>query len=287
MKPFKAVLRSFKSALFVFEHGLGDLINYLPVHREFCKQTGKNVKIAANAKRQFHLIDKNIVSLTGLEGSYRHAFDYVYRIQYPDSLNATPPIEVHNESAKPYLCGMYELGMRDFVWTPYRMKNQWLDANSNRIGVHLFGHTGMHRKFCPESIAQMIWNEIIETGHEPFEVHMIPQFADEYSNKDRGDDDTLPMIDESNSLRFEEPDLARMIEETGKCKYFIGIDSGPIYLASAMLGCSSLIGLTNLKRHDHFLPKHISTVNVGAYREGSIKRIIKQKEEMNVSECNR
>ena len=278
MKPFLAVRKSNRGSLFIFEHGLGDLINYLPVHKEFCRQVEKRVTIASNIKRQFHLIDSSILSLEGHETNLRSRFDYVYRVAYPDSTNSYPPIELHNESAKPYLCAYYELGMSDFTWTPFRMRNEWLDTNSNRIGVHLFGHTGMHRKFCPNSIAELIWNEIIELGYEPFEVHMVPQFAKEYSREDRGCDD-LHLINESNSLRFEEPNLKRMIEETGKCKFFIGIDSGPIYLASAMIGCDFIIGLTNRKRHDHFLPKHISTVNVGSYKKGSIKRIIRQKED--------
>jgi hypothetical protein len=277
MKPFLAIQKSVKGALFVFEHGLGDLINFLPVHREFCRQVKKRVKIAASYKRQFHLIDKDIISLNGNE-SLRSKFDFIYRVQYPDSTNSTPPIELHNESAKPYLCAYYELGMSDFTWTPYRMNNQWLDPKSKRIGVHLFGHTGMHRKFCPDVVAELIWNEILEIGYEPFEVHMVPKFANEYDKFDRGCNDYLSMINESNSLRYEEPDLKRMIEETGKCKFFVGIDSGPIYLASAMIGCDNIIGLVNLKRHDHFLPKHISMVNVVNYKKGSIKRIIKQKE---------
>ena len=276
MKPIVSVLKATKGALFVFEHGLGDLINFLPVHREFCRQIKKKVVIASSAKRQFNRIDKNILSLGGNETLIRQRFDYIYRVNYPDSINSYPPIEFHNEAAKPYLCAYYELGMSEFTWKPYRMKNQWIDPNSNRIGVHLFGHTGMNQKFCPQDVTKAIWNEIIEAGYEPYEVHMVPQFANEYSKNDRGCDD-LNLINKSNSLRFEEPDLARMIEETGKCKFFIGIDSGPIYLASILLGCDNLIGLTNMKRHDHFLPKHISTVNVKNYKKGSIKRIIEQK----------
>ena len=278
MKPINTVRKAVRGSLFVFEHGLGDLINYLPVHKEFCKQTDRRIALAASAKRQFHLIDPNIISLNGDEANLRNTFDYIYRVHYPDSKNSFPPIELHDEAAKPYLCAYYELGMSEFTWTPFRMQNKWKVNNSKRVGVHLFGHTGMNTKLCPNMVAELIWNEIIEAGYEPYEVHMIPQFAKEYSLNDRGCDDNLPMINKTNSLRFEEPNLARMIEEAGKCKYFIGIDSGPIYLATALIGCNNVIGLTNKKRHDHFLPKHISTVNVGNYKHGSVKRILKQKE---------
>jgi hypothetical protein len=277
MKPFSSVCRA-TSSLFVFEHGLGDLINYLPVHKEFCKQTNRRVVLAASAKRQFNLIDNNIIALNGDTSSLRRSYDYIYRVHYPDSTNSIPPIEFHNESAKPYLCAFYELGMKDFTWKPYRMINKYASKSSNRVGVHLSGHTGMNRKFCPRDVIVDIWNEIKEAGYEPFETHMIPQFANEYNLNDKGICDDFSFLNKTNSLRFEEPNLVRMIEEIGKCKYFIGIDSGPIYLASALLGCDKLIGLINLKRHDHFLPKHISTVNVKSYEQGSIKRILKQKD---------
>ena len=275
MKPIHTI-KSSTRPLLIFEHGLGDLINYLPVHRELCKQTKKNISIASSAKRQFHLIVSSIISLDGSD-NLRSKFDYIYKVHYPDSSNSFPPIELHDESAKPYLCAYYELGMDEFSWTPFRMQNQSRINNSKRVGVHLFGHTGMQTKFCPNEVAELIWQEIIDAGYEPYEVHMIPNFAKEYSKEDIGCHE-LSLVNKNNSLRFEKPDLARMIEETGKCKYFIGIDSGPIYLASALLGPECIIGLTNMKRHDHFYPKHISTVNVGQYKSGSIYQSLKLKE---------
>lgn len=275
MKPFD-MFKRFGKSLAVFEHGLGDLINYLPVHKELCKQTKTNIKIASSAKRQFELIRSDIISLSGNE-NLRGKFDYIYRIHYPDSSNSMPPIEHHNEAAKPYLCAYHELGMSEFTWTPFRMNNKWKSPHLKRIGIHLFGHTGMQTKFCPNEVAESVWNEVIDAGYEPFEVHMIPQFANEYKSDDRGCHE-LSLVNESNSLRFEEPNLARMIEETGKCKFFIGIDSGPIYLATALLGPDRVIGLTNKKRHDHFYPKHLQTANVGSYKKGLITQIIKQKE---------
>lgn len=270
-----SILKSKHRPLFVFEHGLGDLINYLPVHNELCRQSGKKIMLATSAKRQFELIRPDIISLNGTESFGK--YDYVYKVHYPDSSNSRPPIELHNESAKPYLCAYYEMGMEKFGWKPFRMNNKWTDPDSKRVGVHLFGHTGMQTKFCPNELHESIWNEIIEAGYEPFEVHMIPQFADDYKDDDKGCHD-LPFVNKTNSLRFEEPDLKRMIEETGKCKFFVGIDSGPIYLATALIGPDRVIGLTNKKRHDHFYPKHICTANVGSYERGSIKRLIKQKE---------
>ena len=277
LKPIEMVKRATKGALFTFEHGLGDLINFLPVYKEFCRQSGINVILGSSAKRQFHLIDSRIITISEFQ-DFRSRFDYHYRIHYPDSVDSSYPIEHHNEAPKPYLCAIHELGMVDFIWKPYRMPNKLFDPESKRVGVHLFGHTGMTDKFVPEEVVLKIWKEIEDAGYEPFEVHMRPGFSEEYKCTDRGSDDFC-LATQDNSLRFEKPDLKRMIEETSKCRFFIGIDSGPIYLAGALIGHDRLIGLINGKRHDHFMPVHISTVGVKSYKEGSIHRILNQKGE--------
>ena len=268
-------LKHYNNILLIYNHGLGDVVNFIPLFKEIQKRIGKKkLTLSAPAKRQFNLIFPSMVNSD--EEDVRK-YDFIYKVAYPDAVNSYIPIEHGTESAKPYLCAKYEFGINDFVWKPHRILNKTFNKKSKRIGVHLFGHTGMKTKFCPNNISMLIWNEIIEAGYEPFEVHMILQFAYEYNQLDRDCDDCLPIINKKNSLRFEEPDLGKMIKEIGKCKYFIGIDSGPIYLASLLLGCENIIGLYNQKRHDHFLPKHINMVNVRSYKKGIIKRIIKNK----------
>jgi len=166
--------------------------------------------------------------------------------------------------------------MEEFTWKPYRMLNRWKVNNSKRVGIHLFGHTGMDKKFCPVDVAEEIWHEIISAGYKPYEIHMTPNFASDYP--DFIEADYIDCINKSCSLRYTEPNLLRMIQETGKCKFFVGVDSGPIYLASALLGTDRLIGLENQKKHNNFLPKHITTVSVNEYKSGTIYKQLKLKE---------
>lgn len=275
MKPFEQVQRTAGRSLFIFNHGLGDLINFLPVWYEFVEQTGITPTLGSSPKRQFNLINKNIIDVE--EKSLIRKYTFTYKVLYPDPKNTSIPIELSEESAKPYICAYYELGMNPFIWKPYRMLNKYKDENSNRVGVHLFGHTGMHKKFCPVNVAELIWQEIVDAGYEPYECHMTPDFADEYP--DFVEADSMECITSDCSLRFEKADLGKMIKEIGKCKYFIGVDSGPIYLASALLGIDNIIGLENQKKHNNFLPKHIVTVPVIHYEPGTIYKQLKIKEE--------
>jgi hypothetical protein len=275
MKPIEEVKRKTGRSLFIFDHGLGDLINFMPVWYEFIRQTGITPKLGSNSKRQFNLIVPSILSLD--KSFNKRSFSYVYRILYPDPKNSSIPIDISDEPAKPYICAYYELGMEEFTWKPFVMPNKYKIENSKRVGVHLFGHTGMDKKFCPVDVAEKIWQEIIDAGYEPFECHMTPDFADEYP--DYIEAELMECLNSDCSLRYEKPDLAKMIEEIGKCKFFIGVDSGPIYLASALLGTDYIVGLENQKKHNNFLPKHIVTVPVLNYISGTIFNQLKLMED--------
>lgn len=274
MKPIDEVKKCRGRSIFIFEHGLGDLINFLPVWHEFIEQAGIKPILASSAKRQFHTIIPNVHVFD--ETLNIRKYDYKYKILYPDPQNTSIPIDISEEPAKPYICAYYELGMDEFTWKPYKMFNKYFNRRSKRVGVHLFGHTGMHKKFCPVDIAEQIWKEIEEAGYEPYECHMTPEFADEYP--DFVEADTMECITPDCSLRYEKADLGKMIEEIGKCKFFIGVDSGPIYLASALLGTDYIIGLENQKKHNNFLPKHIITVPVLKYKSGTIFNQLKSME---------
>jgi hypothetical protein len=274
MKPFDKVKTVSGKSLFIFEHGLGDLINFLPVWHEFLKQTGIRSSLGASKKRQFNLINKDIISI---DGSFnKRQYQYIYKILYPDPKNSSISIDISEEPPKPYLCGLYELGMQSFVWKPYKMFNKYSNRRFKRVGVHLFGHTGMNKKFCPVEVAEEIWKEIIDAGYEPYECHMTPDFADEYP--DFIEADSMECLTSDCSLRYEKADLNKMLDEIGKCKFFIGVDSGPIYLASALLGTDYIIGLENKKKHNNFLPKHIVTVPVLNYEQGAIYKQLKSME---------
>jgi len=274
MKPIKEIQRIRGRSLFTFDHGLGDLINFIPVWHEFIEQSGMRPTLGSSSKRQFEYIYPGILNID--KSFDKRKWQYIYRILYPDPKNTSIPIDISDEPAKPYICAYYELGMNEFTWKPYQMTNKHRVKDSKRVGVHLFGHTGMHKKFCPVEVAEKIWNEIIEAGYEPFECHMTPGFADEYP--DFIEADSMECLTPDCSLRYEKADLSKMIEEIGKCRFFIGVDSGPIYLASALLGVDYIIGLENQKKHNNFLPKHIITVPVLGYKSGTIFNQIKSME---------
>jgi len=262
-----SVRNSWGKTLLIFDHGLGDFLHFLPVYFEFQKQAHVTVALAASKYRQFHYVYPPTLEADKL---VLKNYAQVYKIQYPDTKSFSMPIEIYDEPSKPYLCAYYELGMSFFVWSPYQIKSQ--SPKLNRVGVHFFGHTGSQEKFCPLNVAEQIWKEIQDAGFEPFECHQRPNFRERYS--DCGEDG-CNFIPENQTIRYQKPDLRLMISEIGKCKYFVGVDSGPLYLAGSILGHDNLIGLENKKKIAYYCPKHVPAISVREYQPGSIYERLK------------
>jgi hypothetical protein len=246
-----------------FDHGLGDFINFLPVFEELKKQTGLRFYLSSKEERQYHYIYPMIYDLKGYS---------VYNVKYLNVIDSTKSLELSKDYSKPYICAYYELGMKPFVWKPIEIPNYY-SGRDKRIGVHFFGHTGADVKFCPNEIAELIWLEIELAGFDAFEVHMVPQFK--YAYKDCGNDN-FRFANESNSLRFEEPNLNKMIWEISKCHYFIGVDAGPLYLAGTILGYDKCLGLENKNYINNFLPVPINTISIKNYKKGSVFNFLKK-----------
>lgn len=273
MIPIKRLLRE-KSGrlLLVFNHGVGDFILFLPVFEEMKRQFPQlNISIGAQYKRGFEVIYPDIVCADfpyvlkqfGL-------FDYVYEVHYPNAIDQFISIADSTEPAKPYLAAYYEFGMSPFEWAPYKLAE--VRAPFKNVGVHFFGHTGEKEKNCSQDVAEAIWDEIIEAGYTPFEIHMRPQLRNEYLEDLEGD--SFKYATEDNSLRFQNPDLGVMRDAIRSCTWFIGVDSGPLYMSTAILGQSRLIGLENEKRIHNFIPIHFNTVSIKEYKKGSIKQLL-------------
>jgi hypothetical protein len=275
VNPFLEVKNSSKRSIFIFDHGLGDFINFLPVHEEFQRQTNVNVSIASAKARQFDVIYPGVLDLDSISP---RVFGFIYKIIYPDTKVSNVPIELYDEPNKPYLCAYYELKMNRFVWKPFKIKVKKPIVKSKRIGVSFFGHTGFNEKFCSLPIAKQIWKEIIEAGFCPFECHMRPDFRSRYN--DCGNDE-CPFIGENETIRYKKPDMKIMMDTIGSCCYFIGVDAGPLYLAASILGHENVIGLENKKKIAYYSPKHVVTVSIKEYQPGVIYQHLKLMEGKN------
>jgi hypothetical protein len=259
--------------LIIFNHGLGDFINFIPVFEELKRQTDKNITICSEVKREFHLIYPDIIPNDKVDLS---KYDYIKRINYKEFHDITKPLEWGSKLSKVYHCAYEEIGLKEFIWKPYQFKEELNNKDSKRIGVSFFGLTGSEKnsKFCPKDIAEKIWNEIIYCDYEPFELYQRVNFVGDYYRSGNVPDD-FDLVNETNSLRFQEPNLKLLYNSIKNCKKVISVDTGILYLAVSVLGLDNVMGLENMKYISNFLPAPIQLTSVRYYKERNIIEFLK------------
>jgi hypothetical protein len=238
--------------LLLMRHGLGDIINFIPIVEELNKRYPFiSFFIGVEEDRKSSLIYSKIFeynrnSILNL----RRQFTYFFLIHYS---------EPYDDLSKPYLCNRDEIGLESFNWTPYKMKIEKLIIK-NRIGVHFFGSTNQNNKSLTTEEANIFWDDLVTIGKSPFEIHN-PKYN---LYLDLGHD----FYKFPNTIRFNNPNIKEIIDEISKCEYFIGIDSGMLYLAITILGVEKCIGIEKNYKISKYFPYGLKTINLSEF--GSI-----------------
>lgn len=269
-------------ACLVFNHGLGDYVLFLPIFKklqEIFKQFW-DIKIGSMPEKGYKCLCKDAVFISPPYGKYEKDFDVVFNINYvePSRGEGFISIDTGNELissdramnlSKPELCNELEIGIPNFKWEIENIRAGSKKVK-NRVGVHFFGYAWSQDKNVSIEVATKIWNEIIKSGFNPFEIQMIPP------NK-VGIIEIFDCISRNNSLRYTYPNLRIMIQEISKCEYFIGCDSGPLYLAISVLGKDKCIGLEKNRKISKVLPiDDLTIVDIKDYKDDSIYNIFNE-----------
>lgn len=267
-------------ACILFNHGLGDYCLFLPLFNSLCEKFPKwDIKIGYSPERNYYFIHPNSVVMNGPYGKYEDIYDIIFNLTYYEPPRNDKEFIYLNSKighvrklktiSKPYLCNELEIGLEYFKWKPYKLNIELENNNSNLIGVHFFGHTSVQNKDLSYDKGEIIWEEIKKAGYEPFEIQMIPL--------NLLDSTEIPyFINRNNSIRFEFPNIRIMSKKISQCKYFIGVDSGPLYLAGSILGFDKCIGLERLRKFDKVLPIEIKKIDAEKYINGSVFNLLKE-----------
>lgn len=285
-----------KKALFIFDRGLGDLIEFLPIfttiEKEFPKwdlYLGYNSSLAFSDifhKKMYSInqFNKSIpqeylsspVQSDDIEQKYdlyelSKEFDYIFNIKFMD------PRFLDNISGyKVDICKTYEFG--------YNVNKKLLEYNKDfnyliddnikkRICIHCGGHTDKNSKNPSYIVFKQIWNEIEELGYEPFDLHR--------NNISKVPGTTIPLpdfINPNNSIRdLSNVNMEEFIKYNINCDYFIGILSGPLHLSTLLFkdNPNKIIALEkDLKISTYVSRFNINTINVNNYIPNTIKNLI-------------
>jgi ADP-heptose:LPS heptosyltransferase len=253
---------NFGGAILIFNHGLGDFVNFLPLFIELKKFLPSWKLTIATNRKGFNFVHPVItLNDSSLIRSMYRTHNFIFNISYPEPVNTT--------LSKPYYCNEREIGLKNFKWSPYKINRYINGKSSNLVGMHFFGNTNQKNKSLDIELAGRIWSDLVKFGYEPIEIH----------NGNKNDKDIIPsFINSSNSIRFENPDLKRFTDKISECRFFIGIDSGPLYLAGSILGFDKCIGLEKHYPFKRYLPYSIDKVDILNYKSYKLKLILKKKE---------
>ena len=258
--------------LLIFQHGLGDVIIFLSIFKRLKQDFPyHNIKIGAETGRNYHLLLPDIFIPVDDNNKIDLKFKYVFQISYPE-----PPHEFKvtnlNVNVKPYLCNTKEIGIPDFIWSPYLNNIYKPIEKTQTIGLNFNGNSCANLKNCNIIISRKIWNEVRQAGYRQFELYIDYKYLLP-SSKNR-----FELADPKDTFRYKRSatlvDLAKKIME---CKYVISIDSGTLYLAGFILGYDKVIALQSNKWYiPRYFPGALNIINISDYRNGIIYERIRE-----------
>lgn len=248
--------------LLIFRHGLGDIINFLPIFKELKSRSPNwRIELGLEKNRKLSSIHRNIyeydkLRIRDIHRLFTHMFSISYREPYGNLIS------------KPMYCNLNEIGLTDFEWSPYELDIELNNKDSDRIGIHFEGNTNQKNKSLKIEQTMELWEYFNEINLSPFEIHN-PGFND---NNSMG----YSFISRDQTIRFENPTIERMIQEISKCKYFVGIDSGVLYLAMSILGPEKCIGIQKNYIINKYAPIDLNIINIegdNGWKEKELKKL--------------
>lgn len=248
-KKLSEYLEDGMNVLILFGHGLGDTMMFIPVY-EYLKRLYPNVK--------FHLYVEN-----GQEEIFGSAPWHGYEEEYDHIFSLNYPMCEWTDKTKNEMCCETELGI------PYDPEvDQFASLerqDSPLVAVHFQGTALPGSVNCPEEVATKIWQEVLQAGLIPIEVHFKHIFHNPVNEK-------YGCV--NRSVRDVEANLPNLIGLLQRCRAFIGVASGPFTVAMSVLGAGRVLYLEK----GHKIQSYVdvegtsvpSFVNVDSYVDGVV-----------------
>lgn len=268
-------------ALIMFNHGIGDTILFLPIFEELNKLFPNcKIQLGCYPEKNYKFLHEKVKVVDAPFGKYAEEYDFIFDIQYMDVPRNQVLINYYKNNgiadieamAKPELCNLLEVGISNFKWTNFKLdiNISMMYPNPKLVGLHFFGHSDKIDKDCPIETAERIWNEVKEAGFIPFEMQMIPVSL-------IGTMELPHFISEEETLRFTFPNIRILCENIAKCSKFIGVDSGPLFLAGSILDYKNCIGLEYKRELFKVVPfsTNLKKVDIFNYIPGTVAKILK------------
>lgn len=232
--------------LLIWWHGIGDCIQFMSIFerlREMYPDTHFDIGIQRGLDEDVFFPEAILLdNLDGIEDGY----DLTALLHFP--------VEVPGFT-KSELCCIEELGIEPFTHYKSIHKRQ----ESRLCAVH-FNLTCLPELVMPDrDVAERIWNEVLEAGWIPIEVH----FQHIYHNPVNVKFDFIDC-----TVRRCVPKVTTLLGLLQRCGAFIGVVSGPFHCAMATMDHSRIAYLEKDIPVARFTREPIQTFNLKDYQGG-------------------
>lgn len=283
-------------ALLLFLHGLGDTVEFLPLFNTVQKMFPKwQLKVGYHPTQGFEGLHPDIIPIKDINPDaiipfgmsivqIPHVFqffdlmkldkeyDYIFNIHFYDYRDRQHPELNKHVKHKTKMCQVLEFGLPEKLeLTPYKIIiPDNIVKNEKQV---VFGYGGETDKIkIPDiKIQEQIWNEIKEAGFEPFDCHVNARVNCINSKQ------PIPeWISEDKTLRNTNSTSKDLINLIASSKYFVGVTSGPLHLASKVLGGDKCICTEKFFKVKDYYSEHetINIIDGNEYVNGSVKDLL-------------
>lgn len=233
----------YKSALFVFHHGLGDCIMWEPVFEEL-RRLYPNINIQQNLHcgqpDLFHSVPED-----------RAAYDITFVLGFPCNDVS------HPEYTKAEYCCKVELGITP-PSTTIKLNHIF---KSPLVGTHFFSTSCPTSQGIPEDMAKRVYDDILSNGLIPIDTDMRHTWANSRNKKFSWNTCSIDMAD-ANLIK-----LSGVIQN---CRGFCGSASGNLLLATALLPTHKILYIKNKMPLNTFTRLQLLTLDINKYDSGVV-----------------
>ena len=241
-KKLVEYLEDGQKVLIRFGHGWGDTLMFIPLFRRLQDLYPKihfDLYVECGQEKIFD-------SFPDKDGD---GHDYVFHLDFPMSEGSG--------LTKAQKCCVDELGI-DPVSEIVTLDKY----PSPLVGVHFHGTALPDSVSCPQGIAEKVWNEVLESGKIPIEVHYLHCFHNPVN--------TIYNFC-NRHVRDCNANLPSLIGLIQRCFAFIGVASGPFVTALSVMPTRVFYLAKNHAITDYVKHLDIKNVHISEYRDGMVR----------------
>lgn len=258
---------SAKKVLLPYGHGLGDLIMFIEPYkklREFFPEV--EFTLALQKGLGFQTLDNDIVGNVLYTDNLAYdedtdEYDIIADIDFPMN-------EGQTELTKGQYCCVHELGI-----PPNEVIYPKLKCSRNRLIAIQFHITCLPGACNPDrDVAEQIWNDVLEMGYIPIEMHFSHVFDNPENKK-------FDFID--STVRRSQPQICSLVGLIEQCAGIISVVTGNLHIAIANKQPERIFFLEKDFKLGSFIKNDkIARVDVREYK-GEVKEWLKTIDQLN------